>query len=469
MIVRKRSILAVALVAALTACSNGGKSTPATPLVGGTVTAQSISIAGVGDSLTQGTQSNGTLGVPAANPVAGSLFGPIVPPTQPNGFFALLWTQVNGGANTTGNPATSPLALMGAPGIGTVLVPNAVGQPTPIVAPCGGNNTLAFNYATALQARANPTVTPFDLGVPGQTVHEALFMTAPEDASCAAVAPGPLSGIASLVGSESVDFWPVLGNFPQGTTQVGAAAQLHAKFATVWLGSNDVLKFTFSLGQIAPTDPGQMQGDLVQIIRTLQASGSKVLVANLFPILNAALFIPQPGLQTALTAFGGPAAGAATPLVKAQLQSAYGVGTGGYVTISGLSKILTALGQGQATFTLGGGDFVPDALATQVNALNAAYNASIASAASQTGAALVDINSSVNAIVAAGGLPINPPKCCTLQFGGGFFSLDGLHPSNTGYAVTANVFINAMNGAYATNVPLVNVNTIYATDPFAPH
>lgn len=469
MIIRKRSLLAAALVAALTACSGGGTTTHASAVIPPTVAAPTVSIAGVGDSLTQGTQSNGTLGVPTANPVPGSLFGPIVPPTQPNGFFALLWTQANGGVNTTGNPTTSPLALMAGPGIGTVLVPSATGAPTPIVAPCGGNNTLAFTYSTALQARANPTVTPFDVGVPGQTVHEALFMTAPEDASCAATAPGPLSGIASLVGSESVDFWPVLGNFPQGTTQVAAAAQLHAKFATVWLGSNDLLKFTFALGQIPPTDPGQMQTDMVQIIKTLQASGSKVLVANLFPILNAALFIPQPALQQALTAFGGPAAGAATPLVKAQLQSVYGVGTGGYVTVSGISKILAALGAGQTTFTLGGGDFVPDALATQVNALNTAYNASIKAAATQTGAALVDINSNVNAIVAAGGLPVNPPKCCTLQFGSGFFSLDGLHPSNTGYAVSANVFIAAMNSAYGTSVPPVNVAAIYATDPFAPH
>jgi len=75
----------------------------------------------------------------------------------------------------------------------------------------------------------------------------------------------------------------------------------------------------------------------------------------------------------------------------------------------------------------------------------------------------------MNAIIAAGSLPINPPKCCTLQFGGGFYSLDGLYPSNTGYAVIANVFIATMNSAYGTSVPQVNPAAIYSTDPFAPH
>jgi hypothetical protein len=467
--VRNRCRIAIALVAVLAGCTGGSTTAPIAPgLSVRPVTAASVSIAGVGDALTQGSQSGGTLGVPAANPNAGSLFGPIVPPTQPNGFFALLWTQVNGGVNTTGNPATSPLALMGAPGIGTVLVPSASGVPTPIVALCGGNNTLAFTYSTALQARANPTVTPFDLGVPGQSVHEALFMTGPDFYNCTAASP-VVPSAAPFVGNEDTAFYPVLGNFPQGTTQVNAAAQLHAKFATVWLGQNDLLNFTISLGQVAPTDPGQMQSDLVQIIRTLQASGSKVLIANQPPLLSAAVFVPLPGLQSALTALGGAAAGAATPFVQTELQLFYGVGNGGYVTISGLRKILAALVARQTRFALSGGDFVPDALATQVNALNAAYNVSIKSAATQTGAALVDVNASINAIIAAGGLPINPPKCCTLQYGGGMYSLDGLYPSNTGYAVIANVFIATMNSAYGTSFPQVNVAAIYATDPFAPH
>ena len=111
---------------------------------------------------------------------------------------------------------------------------------------------------------------------------------------------------------------------------------------------------------------------------------------------------------------------------------------------------------------------MPDALASQVSALNTSYNTAIAAAAKQTGAALVDINTPFTALAANPGSVV-PGHCCTLQYGGGFFSLDGLHPSNTGYAVIANLFIAQMNASYGTSIPLVNVAQVYATDPFAPH
>ena len=462
-----RTILATTVALALAACSSGGSSSqsvnaPAPP----TVVAPNVRIVGVGDSLTAGVQSAGLLGVPVVpNPIPGSPFQPGVPPTQPNGFFALLYAQANGGV-AVNNPGNSPLPLIAAPGIGTLLVPNARFAPTPISAPCGGINATAYDYSTALKARVNPTQTPLDVAIPGQTVHEAIYMLGPEN-SCATAPGGPLSPLAALINSESDNFYPILGNFAKGSSQLSAAASLHGQFATVWLGSNDLLKFTFALGQITPTDPGQMQQDLVKIISTLQQSGAKVLVSNLVDVLNAAFFIPQPFIQTALTANGGPAAGAAAPLVLASLQNNYGVGPGGYLTISGLGKVLTALGSGSTNFVLGGGDFVPDALATQVQGLNDAYNTSIASASRVTGAALVDNHALV--VAAKAGIPVNPPKCCSLAFGGGFFSLDGIHPSNTGYALTANAFIDTMNAAYGTNVPDVNVAAVYATDPFAPH
>jgi lysophospholipase L1-like esterase len=510
-IARTRALVAASLAATLlAACGGGGTSHPAVSTASsGTVSAQ-VRIAGVGDSLTAGYQSDGLLGVPTANPVPGSPFGAIVPPTQENGFWALLWSQANGGAST-GNPPTSPLPLILGPGLGTVLVPNIADAPTAITTACGGLNALGYSYSTALQTRANPSVTPFDLGIPGQNVHEAYYQTGPESpCSVAPGATGPLSALVSLVSGESGVYYPILGNFSQGVTQTQAAAALHTQYATVWLGSNDLLKYAFSLGQVPATQPAAMQADLVSIIKTLQASGEKVLIANLVTVLDAALFTPQPALVPTLAAevtagataecanaqpaqyatlcggatpaqasLVGAAAGAqvtaAGPQILAALKSSYGVGSGGYVTLSGIAKIvgafqagsLTALAPGGAD-ALGGGDFVPDALATQVSALNVSYNTAIAAAAKQTGAALVDVNTAFTALGANPGTTV-PGKCCTLQFGGGFFSLDGLHPSNTGYAVIANLFINQMNASYGTTIPLVNVAQVYATDPFAPH
>ena len=40
---------------------------------------------------------------------------------------------------------------------------------------------------------------------------------------------------------------------------------------------------------------------------------------------------------------------------------------------------------------------------------------------------------------------------------GGAFSLDGIHPTDRGYAIVANEFIRTINEAYGASVPLVDV------------
>lgn len=53
----------------------------------------------------------------------------------------------------------------------------------------------------------------------------------------------------------------------------------------------------------------------------------------------------------------------------------------------------------------------------------------------------------------------------TTQFLGGLFSLDGVHPSNTGYALFANEFITTLNTTFAAGIPLVSVREIEKNDP----
>ena len=56
----------------------------------------------------------------------------------------------------------------------------------------------------------------------------------------------------------------------------------------------------------------------------------------------------------------------------------------------------------------------------------------------------------------------------TTDFLGGLFSLDGLHPTNTGYAIMANRFIRTMNEHFKKNIPFADVQQIAATDPLLP-
>jgi lysophospholipase L1-like esterase len=481
--VKARTTLAVLLAAAVSGCSGGGgRSIPAlgsaaSPATGAAISAPVLKLVGVGDSLTAGVQSNGLMGADVApNPfytgtATGSPF-PIVQATQTHGFWALLWAQANAAA--VNNPATSPLPLIAPPGIGQILVPqDAAGDLASITAACGSNNAVAFGYSTALGTRLNAAAVPADLAIPGQTVHEALYQVAPQTSCGVPAGAGVFGGLANIVESESGALYPILGNFPRGTTQVAAAAGLHGAIDTVWLGSNDLLKFAFASGALPPTDPAALQTDVVAIVKALQISGAKVAVANLVDVLHTAYFIAQPALPAIFTArlspVVGPAAAAvAGPQLAAQVDAAYSLGSGAYLTLTGLTKVLTAVAKGQTLPALGAGDLEPDAVAAEIAALNAAYNAAIAGAVAQTGAVLVDVHTPIAAAYAAGGIPLST-KCCGFGYGQGFFSLDGIHPSNTGYAVLANVFIQTLDAAFGKSIPAVNVAAVYATDIYAPH
>ncbi len=51
---------------------------------------------------------------------------------------------------------------------------------------------------------------------------------------------------------------------------------------------------------------------------------------------------------------------------------------------------------------------------------------------------------------------------------GGFYSLDDLHLTNTGYAILASVFIQTLNDTLGTHVPLPDLSSILAGDPLSP-
>ena len=83
------------------------------------------------------------------------------------------------------------------------------------------------------------------------------------------------------------------------------------------------------------------------------------------------------------------------------------------------------------------------------------------------GATLVDIWTLVSNL-AANGVEVNGQKLTT-SFGGGLFSLDGVHPTNTGNAIIANEFIKTMNRSLQTGIPPVSVQQVAKTDPLFPN
>jgi hypothetical protein len=91
------------------------------------------------------------------------------------------------------------------------------------------------------------------------------------------------------------------------------------------------------------------------------------------------------------------------------------------------------------------------------------YNLIIAAAAAKTGAVVVDVNK-LFAGIATNGYDVAGHHLTT-QYLGGIFSLDAVHPTNTGYAILANAFIERMNCELHTNIPPVDIEQIAETDP----
>jgi lysophospholipase L1-like esterase len=504
-IARSRLAAALAATLALGACTGGGGGKSLINVVpppgnpGAVATASKLSIVGVGDSLTAGTQSSGTMGAAIPGPLGvipgvGVIAPPPVgvPATQQNGFFSLLWQQANGVTLAfMSNPATSPLPLLKPPGVGGLLAPTSTHIfPAPVSNTCDAAQIPANTFSTALSLRLNPALNPWDVAIPGATAHEALFMVgAVGDCTVnGANASADFVNLNGLVNGESQNFWPILAGFGQGVTQVQAAKSLKAQVATVWLGNNELLKVAFSHSQAPVTAPQSLHDDIKSIIQQLQSVGTKVAVANLVDVMGAATFIPQPAYQPTLQAYitglliaqGTPPAQAQAAAIlystayAAQETAQLGLTPNGYFTINALFKTLqTAAAQIPAHAlpaapAMTSGDYIDGPTADTVKGLNAAYNVSIGQAASETGAALVDQNALFKSIASAGGVPINPPTCCSLVYRGGLSSLDGLHPSNTGYALIANAFIQQLNTSYNLGIPQVNVGAVYATDPYAP-
>jgi lysophospholipase L1-like esterase len=85
-----------------------------------------------------------------------------------------------------------------------------------------------------------------------------------------------------------------------------------------------------------------------------------------------------------------------------------------------------------------------------------AYNMTIRSVADSKGLAFVDANALLNQFQT--GSIYNGVGVNAAFVSGGLFSLDGVHLTPRGYAITANEFIKAINTKYGSSIPQVDVN-----------
>jgi lysophospholipase L1-like esterase len=278
-----------------------------------------------------------------------------------------------------------------------------------------------------------------DVAVPGFTMGALVGY----EATCSLDPLNPIQVMAALILNPNC-----LGDAP---TQLEEAAALQPTTSVLWVGNNDAL-FTILFGG-DPTDTATF-GSLYQIAASTMAKASRSLVlAN----------IPDVTLVPYLTSIDRLAGVLNLPVP--QVEAALGLNPGDMVTpyafavIQAMGTSLTALPESVQE----GPVVLRASRISQIRAAVLAYNEIIATQAAATGATLVDVYSLVNDLAAHG--TVVGGRKLTTGFMGGLFSLDGIHLTNTGYAIVANEFIKTMNRSLAAGIPPASIEQVSKTDP----
>ncbi|KAF0141184.1 MAG: hypothetical protein FD122_1836 [Stygiobacter sp.] len=283
-----------------------------------------------------------------------------------------------------------------------------------------------------------------NLGVPGAFVYDIVNTTKTADSYTAKA--GSLNPIFDVV---------LRG---QGSAFRQAKAQ-KPTMLFCWIGNNDILGHATSGGTVPLTDPNVFGALWKQLADSLGSLNTKVVIANIPSVTSIPFFttIPpatkNPATGQIILFYGQTKTGVRQLVIGQDL-----------VTLQA-SALLTDASGNPTGVGLSPTKPLPDAVVLDkdevaiVKNTVASYNQTLATLAASKGFAIVDINTFFNN-VAANGIVVDGTKFTAEFVNGGLFSLDGVHPSNQGYAIVANEFIKAINLKWGSNIPAINVATV---------
>lgn len=363
----------------------------------------------IGDSITAGFQN-----------------GSLLDTQQPNGYANLIAKQAGFQIN---------LPLIEPPGAPAVLQLVSVGPP-PVVQQESGITT----------GRDNPTVQATDLAVPGHLLTDLINRK-----------PSIIPTSNEDIITDLVLGFPGIGE-GEFYTQLQWAEHLDPTTLFVWIGSNDAEMAVDTGMPSNMTPPAQFAMEFTQLMQALQINTrANLIVGNVPDVTQTAYLTPGAEVLAEFSASSG--------IPPAQLSATLGIQATDLVNPTGITEIEAILA-GKQKGPVDDKGFLSPAEVVTIQQTIQQYNAAIAQQVSAVGGTLVDINTAFAQIEAA------PPTINgykpSFAFLGGIFSLDGVHPTNTGYALLANIFIDRMNAALGTKIADVNVGAIAATDPLFP-
>lgn len=279
--------------------------------------------------------------------------------------------------------------------------------------------------------RISPFLQATNLAVPGHTVYDALNKR-PNLVN-------PLLALTNVV----LGFPGIFNSTQVNWSQVEWAEALAPTFAFVWIGNNDYLGFAMSGGTEEMTDPDDFNDDIQDLLDRLEDTGADLILANIPDVTAIPFFLSAVEVAS---------------LVGLDL-STLGIDIGDLVTIEGVEQILA----GTSVFPLPDEVVLDNIEIDEVRQAVYEVNVIIAREAYRRNIPLVNINLLFK-FIQIFGIPVNG-KLLNTKFLGGLFSLDGVHPTNTGYAIIANHFIRTLNFRYRAQVPRIRIKEIAENDP----
>src|SRR2546423_7945637 len=328
--------------------------------------------------------------------------------------------------------ADFPQRLIQAPGLG-----NFVGfPPLPVRVPAPMQTTVLEHL---------PPAPVFNLSVPEFRLDDALELR-------------PMQPLVQRNHSKqtAVNFvWGVLP-IAQGQeslpTQLEYAVQQSPTLVIIELGYYEALEAAVNGDPNLFSDPEELIARYSQLLSTLKRTGAEILVLN----------IPNP-FDTAHFS----SVEVAAKIVKVEsafLIGRYGIKPDELITLNGLNEIGFQLFR-KSLQALPPNSLLSSGVARDIANRIEAFNQALAGLAQQNSVALYDLAALFRKI-ANNGYPVGG-RMVTREYLGGFYSLNGYYPSQTGQAIIANEILALFNTTYGSQFPPIDLNSVISRDPAA--
>jgi hypothetical protein len=284
--------------------------------------------------------------------------------------------------------------------------------------------------STDTRSRIDPTTRSRNLAVSGADVDSILTDAA------TALTVGEIDSETELV------------LFPETGSQIEVAERLRPAVVACWIGNNDALDAAlafYELNATQLTPLPEFTAKFTELVARLDAIGTKAVFGTIPDVSGIAFLLSRQDLIRFLG-------------------SDHGLPEGHLTSVPAMFLVRLGL-LGPSIFS--NPNFVLDpAEQATINAHVSALNNVIRTTAAAHGMAVADMHAVFDVLRLA---PFDfLGTTITTRFLGGLFSLDGVHPSNTGHALSAFVFIDALNQQYGLGIPQIDAASLYwlvQTDP----